>query len=434
MRNRRVAMPPVPLRVGLVASPGTEGHSDFVGQLTGSQFAFDIVLAAASVQGRQAPSSIAGALVALARRGCDIAVVVRGGGSKADLAAFDTEPVARAMAMMPIPVWVGIGHTGDQSVADIVANRSFVTPTECGQELVSQVSLWWESVTDRAGLVSRRAIQVLDDASERDGATRHRLVRCALQQLQRHHERVDACADRLARIVPRQVEACASHLSSRAGAYRVPRGCRPRPPSRPSGSVEAFARCLRSGTPARTRVHAHLGQCRATPQVGTRADAGRRGVHSLCRRIGPIGSAGRGAARRRCRTHWRDLVTDDQAKDQHEDPNEDQDEIAVSELSYAEASRELDEIVEFFEHRDVDVDQLVARLQRATALVDELDRRVRRTRSQVEQLVPRLQASARPAGDDADSERSSSDELDQDEDELVVLDVDGESGDGGLFS
>jgi exodeoxyribonuclease VII large subunit len=216
LRNRRLAVPPVPLRVGLVASPGTEGHSDFVGQLTGSQYAFDIVLAAASVQGRQAPSSISGALVALARRGCDIAVVVRGGGSKADLAAFDTEPVARAMTMMPIPVWVGIGHTGDQSVADIVANRSFVTPTECGQELVSHVALWWESVTDRAGVVSRRALQVLDDASERDGAMRHRLVRCALQQLQRHNERVDACADRLARIVPRQVEACAAHLSTRA--------------------------------------------------------------------------------------------------------------------------------------------------------------------------------------------------------------------------
>ena len=51
--------------------------------------------------------SIAGALVALARRGCDIAVVVRGGGSKADLAAFDTEPVARAIATMPIP---GLGR------------------------------------------------------------------------------------------------------------------------------------------------------------------------------------------------------------------------------------------------------------------------------------------------------------------------------------
>jgi exodeoxyribonuclease VII small subunit len=63
-----------------------------------------------------------------------------------------------------------------------------------------------------------------------------------------------------------------------------------------------------------------------------------------------------------------------------------------SALSYTEASRELDEIVGFFEQREVDVDQLVSRLERATAIVEELDRRIRRTRLQVEELVPKLQA------------------------------------------
>ena len=121
-----------------------------------------MVLARASVQGAEAPRAIAGALVALAGRNCDVAVVVRGGGSKADLAAFDTEPVARAIATMPIPVWIGIGHTGDQSVADIVANRSFVTPTECGQELVGRVATWWESVSGtRVVVFTRRAVEVL---------------------------------------------------------------------------------------------------------------------------------------------------------------------------------------------------------------------------------------------------------------------------------
>jgi exodeoxyribonuclease VII small subunit len=64
--------------------------------------------------------------------------------------------------------------------------------------------------------------------------------------------------------------------------------------------------------------------------------------------------------------------------------------LPVEELSYTDASRELDAIVEFFEQREVDVDVLVARLERATALIDELDRRLRHTRAQVEELVPRL--------------------------------------------
>jgi exodeoxyribonuclease VII small subunit len=69
-------------------------------------------------------------------------------------------------------------------------------------------------------------------------------------------------------------------------------------------------------------------------------------------------------------------------------------EIPVGDLSYTEASRELDSIVEFFEQREVDVDILVSRLERATALIDELDRRLRHTRTQVEELVPKLDALA----------------------------------------
>ena len=67
----------------------------------------------------------------------------------------------------------------------------------------------------------------------------------------------------------------------------------------------------------------------------------------------------------------------------------------VDALSYTDASRELDSIVQFFEQREVDVDVLVARLERATALIDELDRRLRHTRTQVEELVPRLDTLAR---------------------------------------
>ncbi|MGH9920831.1 MAG: exodeoxyribonuclease VII small subunit [Nitrososphaerales archaeon] len=76
----------------------------------------------------------------------------------------------------------------------------------------------------------------------------------------------------------------------------------------------------------------------------------------------------------------------------------------VEELSYTDASRELDEIVAFFEQRDVDVDQLVARLERATAIVNELDRRIRQTRAQVEQLVPRLEAVNRGASPEGGNE------------------------------
>jgi exodeoxyribonuclease VII small subunit len=77
--------------------------------------------------------------------------------------------------------------------------------------------------------------------------------------------------------------------------------------------------------------------------------------------------------------------------------------VPVDQLSYTEASRELDGIVDFFEQREVDVDVLVTRLERATALIDELDKRLRKTRAQVEELVPRLESLGAEPGSGAGS-------------------------------
>jgi exodeoxyribonuclease VII large subunit len=123
---------------------------------------------------------------------------VRGGGSRADLAAFDAERVARAIATFPMPVWTGIGHSGDQSVADIVANRAFVTPTECGQELTRRLSEWWQSIQRAAAAVARGATAVLHTASSHDAAARLRLGMATRNQLHRHAQRVDERTGRIA--------------------------------------------------------------------------------------------------------------------------------------------------------------------------------------------------------------------------------------------
>jgi len=82
-------------------------------------------------------------------------------------------------------------------------------------------------------------------------------------------------------------------------------------------------------------------------------------------------------------------------------------------LTYTEASRELDEIVAFFEQGDLDVDQLVGRLERATAIVDELDRRLRRTKAQVEDLVPRLEAAISPSAREQSTDEAPEDDQTQ---------------------
>ena len=202
-RNASLPVAEVPLRVGLVASPGTEGYQDFLSQLTGSGFGFQVQVVPVAVQGGDAPSRVAKAVRALCRTECDLIVVVRGGGSKADLASFDTEVVARTIAGAAKPVWTGIGHTGDESVADIVANRAFITPTECGHEIVLRVSEWWEQhLGAAAAVLSHRLPSLLAQAEARDSAARGRLTRAARGQLRVHRERLARRAAAVSRLAP----------------------------------------------------------------------------------------------------------------------------------------------------------------------------------------------------------------------------------------
>ena len=81
---------------------------------------------------------VAAAVRTLGRRDVDVVLVVRGGGARSDLATFDTEVVARAIATCPRPVLTGLGHEVDRSVADEVAHLALKTPTACAGELIAQ--------------------------------------------------------------------------------------------------------------------------------------------------------------------------------------------------------------------------------------------------------------------------------------------------------
>lgn len=196
--NKRVAMSPVPLRVGLVASPGTEGFNDFTGQLLGSGYGFDVTLVTTLVQGDQAPAQIVDALDALDVEGLDVIAIVRGGGSKGDLACFDDERVARAIARASTPVWTGIGHTGDESVADLVAHTRAITPTKLGEELVSRVSTWDQRfVRGPAQRLSVALEAVLDEATEFVGERRRTMIFAVRDRLRSEERHLGAVRERL---------------------------------------------------------------------------------------------------------------------------------------------------------------------------------------------------------------------------------------------
>jgi exodeoxyribonuclease VII large subunit len=197
-RNKRTVLTAVPLRVGLVASPGTEGYSDFTGQLVNSSFSFAITLIKTLVQGEGAPAQIAAAIAALDEHGVDLICVVRGGGSKGDLACFDDERVARAIASSSTPVFTGIGHTGDESVADLVAHTRAITPTKLGEEVVGLVSRWYAAnVQEPSQRLLEYTNDVLNEATAYLGERRRTVVFAVRDRLRAEERHLGSTRERL---------------------------------------------------------------------------------------------------------------------------------------------------------------------------------------------------------------------------------------------
>lgn len=204
-RQPALALAPVPLRVGLVTSDGSAAAHDFLRTLEASGFKWRVVLADARVQGVDAEASVLAALESLRTHEAplDVVCVVRGGGARTDLAAFDSEAIARAIALYPLPVLTGIGHEIDTTVADHVAHRRCVTPTACAGALVERVSEWCARLHERRRSIARAALRAVDSSVvDRVSVS---LARRAPRALDHAERAVDAVEARVRALDPARV-------------------------------------------------------------------------------------------------------------------------------------------------------------------------------------------------------------------------------------
>ena len=225
--NRANPIPVPPLRIGLVTSVGSAAHADFIEELARSGFPFTVLEHDARVQGDGAAVDLAEALHIVATHRPDVIALVRGGGSAADLAAFDAEVLARTIATLDVAVVTGIGHEVDRSVADEVAHTAFKTPTACAVAVVAQVTAYADAVADlqaaiagRAGSAVDRAAGLLDDLARRTTASATavldrradrlgdaigRMRRSSAAILKRQDDRLTAIADNLRALDPARI-------------------------------------------------------------------------------------------------------------------------------------------------------------------------------------------------------------------------------------
>jgi len=174
--NKRIPVPLVPLRLGIISSSQAAGWADAQQHLTESGIGFAITFCDVRVQGDAAVSQIVAALNSLSRRDdIDLVMLMRGGGSKGDLAAFDDEQIAIAISKCAHPVFTGIGHEIDTSIADIVAHTANKTPTACAQSVIAIVENFLSDLSYSAGSLRSLTQTAVEHARSRIAVSVERL-------------------------------------------------------------------------------------------------------------------------------------------------------------------------------------------------------------------------------------------------------------------
>ncbi len=182
---RKRELPPAPRGIGIVTSLGAAALADVATALQRRVPHIPVVISNAPVQGVNAAAEIVKSLSNLylltqsirdlepgfsyknSETVVDVILLVRGGGSMEDLAAFNDEALARCLARSPVPVISGVGHETDFTIVDFVADVRAPTPTAAAEFAAVAQADWLAALAQAAQRLQAAVHRPLDREQQR---------------------------------------------------------------------------------------------------------------------------------------------------------------------------------------------------------------------------------------------------------------------------
>lgn len=194
-KNSSLPFPELPKRIAVVSVETSKGYSDFCKTLLEDThpFAFEHKLFPALLQGDRAVSSIRRQLVRIngERDHFDVVAIIRGGGGDVGLSCYDNYSLAREVALCPLPVITGIGHSTNETVVEMIAHLNKITPTEVAYFLIKSFRDFADRVERSRERICKRIQdriniekQTLNDFSNRMQVKPLQLVSSAKKELE----------------------------------------------------------------------------------------------------------------------------------------------------------------------------------------------------------------------------------------------------------
>ena len=141
-RNRSLPFPLLPQRLAIISVQTSKGYADFNKMIQGNPWGYKFfhVLFPSLLQGERAVDSIRLQLDRIRKVAAhfDVVAIIRGGGGEVGLSCFNNYQLSKDIALFPLPVITGIGHATNETVAEMVAYRNAITPTELADFLLQK--------------------------------------------------------------------------------------------------------------------------------------------------------------------------------------------------------------------------------------------------------------------------------------------------------
>lgn len=164
--NKQIRLPKVFQKIAVISSENAAGYIDFINHMHSNAFGYQykITLFQAAMQGQRTEKEVCQALEAIENnhQSFDCILIIRGGGSKMDLAWFDNYNIGITVGKSSIPVITGIGHDIDSTVTDIVAHTSLKTPTAVAAFIIDHNAAFEGDIInmmERMGHLIRRSVR-----------------------------------------------------------------------------------------------------------------------------------------------------------------------------------------------------------------------------------------------------------------------------------
>ena len=267
--DRKVALPVLPRKVGLICGRNTDAEKDVVENARRRWPAVEFEIREVAVQGAAAVVEVSEALRELESiEDVDVIIITRGGGSFEDLLPFSDESLVRLAASCETPIVSAIGHEKDSPLLDLVADYRASTPTDAAKRVVPDIEQEIADINKIRDRMYRRLVSTIDYELNQIAQLRNRpvmkdpsvMVKVRVDELNALRDRSHRGFKALLEIEKKEIKGVIAHLRSLSPQSTMDRGYSV--VQSDDGNIVRDATKLKAG--AVLRIRAAKGEARAS--------------------------------------------------------------------------------------------------------------------------------------------------------------------------